>query len=324
MRFLPLLVLASCLTVLPAANEGDLELSPGASIHEVTAITGATGPRVLCVVAHPDDEVAFAATLYKTATFLEGVIDIVVITNGEGGFKYSTLAESIYGRELTDEATGRQCLPAIRRKEQIAGCRLMHVRRLYALNQKDHRYTVDLSEVLGPGAGVWDLEAVRKDLDAILKDGRYDFVFTHVPVPTTHAHHQAATILALEAVAALPEASRPVVLGAGLPEDAAPFTGLEGHPLTRLRPGRPPFVFDRTQAFGYRDRLDYKIVVNWVIAEHKSQGTMQLLMNHGDAERYWLYDRNREGAADTARALFLALEAPQFKAKHYGPSAGVK
>jgi len=323
MRFLPLLLLVSCLAAVPAAN-GDLQLSPGATIHEVTAVKDAAGPRVLCVVAHPDDEVAFAATLYKTATLLNGVADIVVITNGEGGFKYATLAESIYGLELTDEAIGRKYLPAIRRREQIAGCRIMHVRRLYALNQKDHRYTVDLNEVLGTGATVWDLGAVRKDLRAILEHGRYDFVFTHVPVPTTHAHHQAATILALEAVAALPDEKRPVVLGAGLAEDAEPFAGLEGRPLTRLRPDQPPFVFDRTQAFGYRDRLNYKIIVNWVIAEHKSQGTMQLFMNHGDAERYWLYDRNRRGAVAAARELFRKLTAPQFKARHYGPSAGVK
>jgi LmbE family N-acetylglucosaminyl deacetylase len=324
MRFLPLLLLASCLAVLPAANGGDLELSRGATVHEVTAAPNATGPRVLCVIAHPDDEVAFAATLYKTATLLNGVVDIVVITNGEGGFKYATLAESIYGRELTAEAIGRARLPAIRRKEQIAGCRIMQVRRLFALNQKDHRYTRDLDEIFGSGAKVWDLEAVRKDLRAIVEHGRYDFVFTHVPVPTTHAHHQAATVLALEAVAAGPEAKRPVVLGAALSEDAEPFAGLEGHPITRLRPDRPPFVFDRTQSFGYKDRLNYKIIVNWVIAEHKSQGTMQLYMNRGDEERYWLYDRNPKGAVTAAREFFRKLAAPQFKTKHYGPSAGVK
>ena len=72
------------------------------------------GPRVLCVVAHPDDEIAFAGVLYKTATFLDGVCDLVTITNGEGGFKYATLAEPLYGLELTDEVVGRRHLPEIR------------------------------------------------------------------------------------------------------------------------------------------------------------------------------------------------------------------
>ena len=49
------------------------EVTKALGVHEVTPRDGATGPRVLVVVAHPDDEVAFAATLYKTTTALNGV-----------------------------------------------------------------------------------------------------------------------------------------------------------------------------------------------------------------------------------------------------------
>ena len=73
---------------------------------ELHSIEAPRGPRILCVVAHPDDEIAFAATLYQTALALEGACDVAVITNGEGGFKYSTLSEPIYGLELTEEAVG--------------------------------------------------------------------------------------------------------------------------------------------------------------------------------------------------------------------------
>ena len=76
-----------------------------------------TGPRVLVVVAHPDDETAAAATIYKITHELNGMVDQCVITNGEGGYKYSTLAESYYGLELTDEAVGRANLPRIRKQE---------------------------------------------------------------------------------------------------------------------------------------------------------------------------------------------------------------
>jgi hypothetical protein len=66
-------------------------LCPGA----VTAQAD-SAPKVLVVTAHPDDHAEFAAVIYKITHDLGGVVDLVVITNGEGGFKYSTLAESYY------------------------------------------------------------------------------------------------------------------------------------------------------------------------------------------------------------------------------------
>jgi len=59
-----------------------------------------SNPKVLAVVAHPDDETQFAATLYKISHEMGGTVDVVMITNGEGGYKYSTLAEPIYHREV--------------------------------------------------------------------------------------------------------------------------------------------------------------------------------------------------------------------------------
>jgi hypothetical protein len=63
------------------------------------------GPRVLCVVAHPDDEIAFAGALYKTATLLDSVCDLVTITNGEGGFKYATLLGEASRRAIRNPGT---------------------------------------------------------------------------------------------------------------------------------------------------------------------------------------------------------------------------
>ena len=280
------------------------------------------GPRILTVVAHPDDEISFAGTLYKTSHFLAGRCDVAVITNGEGGFKYATLAESLYGCELTLEDVGRSELPAIRKRELRSGCELLGVRDLYFFDQKDHRYTTDLGEVLGPGAGVWDLERVRAGLRALLHRGDYDFVFTLAPTATTHAHHQAATFLALEAAWSLPPGDRPVVLcsqpRAGDPVPAS--ASLEGLPSSRTRD--PGLVFDLTRKFGHRERLDYRIVVNWAIAEHKSQGTMQLLMNRGEQERFLLFEGNNEDAEERARTLFRQLERDPFTRREYGSSAG--
>src|ERR1700735_3486907 len=58
-------------------------------------------PKILLVVAHPDDEYTFAATVYRVAKELGGTVDEVVITDGAGGFHYSTLSEPIYGIPLT-------------------------------------------------------------------------------------------------------------------------------------------------------------------------------------------------------------------------------
>ncbi len=298
----------------------------GRDVVRVTDRPCASGPRVLCVVAHPDDEIAFAGTLYKTTTHLDGVCDVVVITNGEGGFKYSTLSEPVYGLELTEEEIGRRELPAIRRRELIEGCRILRVHDVRFLGQRDHRYTQDVGEILGEDAEVWDVPFVLESLDCVLRRGDYDLVLTLTPTPETHGHHQAATILALEAVLALDPGERPPTLcvrtAAGDEPAPSDFSGLGGYPVTRIAESVDPFVFDRAQALGYRGRLSYRILANWAIAEHKSQGTMQLLTDGVDREHYFLFERTRPASLDELRRFFAALAEPQYPPKTYGPSAG--
>jgi hypothetical protein len=77
------------------------------------------------------------------------------------------------------------------------------------------------------------------------------------------------------------------------------------------------------QKFGYEDKLDYRILVNWVIAVHFSQGTMQLAMNQGEREEFYLFALDGEGARETTGDLFERLSKPQFPSKTYGESAGV-
>jgi LmbE family N-acetylglucosaminyl deacetylase len=295
-------------------------------LRRVRTLDDVRGPLVLAVVAHPDDEVAFAGVMYKNTTHLGGASDLFVITNGEGGFKYATLAEDVYGRALTDEAVGRAELPDIRADELVEGCRYIGVRDVYLLRETDHRYTQDPAEVLGPGAGVWDLARVRRLLRARLAAEPYDFVLVLPPSPTTHGHHQAATALALEAVAELESGARPIVLcptgrKADAPPDAPP-PALAGFSSTRVRTDVGPFVFDRARPFGHQGRLDYRIVANWAIAAHKSQGTMQLLMNGTDVASYWIFALHDDLEAALAERWFERLAEPQFAAREYGPSAG--
>ncbi len=191
----------------------------------------------------------------------------------------------------------------------MAGGELVGIRNYFFLDEYDNAYTENIDSIL---TAVWDADRVRSRLIHIMSGGPYDFVFVHLPPVNFHAHHKSATILALEAARALPSGTRPVVLGSfvGAKSDTS-LTGFVEHPgysVTRVRDGGPHFFFDRTQPLDETGRLNYHIVVNWLIAEHRSQGTMmQFLMNRGDVERFWFFDANDPSGFDAARRLFTRL-----------------
>ncbi|MEM1448929.1 MAG: PIG-L family deacetylase [Planctomycetota bacterium] len=287
-----------------------------------------SAPRVLVVVAHPDDELVATGALYVNGARLGGPCDVLTITDGQGGFKYATFAEARYGLELTREEVGRAQLPAIRRDEQRRSLEVLGARMLVRLKQTDHRYTRDRFEVLAEDAGVWDLDAVAASLDVRLADEGYDFVLTLAPTAETHGHHQAATLLALRAVERMAVADRPVVLcceveGADEPGVGQPPEVLGDEPLARLRDGAGPYVIDRTRPIGHRGRLSLKSIANVAIAQHLSQGTMLGFIGRGDLEEYWIFDVSPADAADRCEAWFARLQDPAFPEREYGESAGV-
>src|ERR1051326_1544551 len=51
----------------------------------IHAFSQTAPPKVLIVIAHPDDESAFSATVYKITHELKGTVDLLMVTNGEGG-----------------------------------------------------------------------------------------------------------------------------------------------------------------------------------------------------------------------------------------------
>ncbi len=269
---------------------------------------GQAPPRVLLVTAHPDDDAAFAGAVYQVTHKLGGVADLALVTDGGGGFRYATLAEPIYGLRLTDSTVARNHLPAIRKRELMAGGAIVGLRNYFFLDQPDLGYTQDVDSVF---RAVWDTALVRRQLAGIMDRGGYDVVVGLVPYPETHAHHKGATLLALAAAQSLPPGRRPVVL-AGFPcafdGRELEFGGLPGHPLSRVSDSGAIARFDRRQKLGHDGRLDFRIIANWVIAEHKSQGTMQLLMNRGDVECYWYFDANGDAGRRRVRDLFAALQ----------------
>lgn len=272
-----------------------------------------SGPSVLVITAHPDDEAMFAATMYRVTHALGGDLHLALITDGAGGYRFSTLAEPLYGTSLTDEAVARTELPAIRKKELEAGGRIVGISQYFYLDQPDEGKTENADSVM---KYVWDTDQIASRLDQILSEHSYDFIFTHLPIKPFHAHHKAATILALEAVNRMPPERRPIILGSfstgGMDDVVAQFQQLEGFPVTAIRKDVGPWTFDRATPFGTDNRLHYGIIANWLISEHKSQGTMQLFMagpNPG-TERFWLYALNPSTAAEKATALFDAINAP--------------
>jgi len=244
--------------------------------------------KLLIVVAHPDDEYACAAVIYRLVRESGWIADQVIVTDGESGYRYAALAEAFYGVPLTGEV-GRARLAAIRKRETARAGKVLGIRNHHFLDQKDLGFAADASVATTAN---WDRQHIRGFLTALLVRERYDVVVTLLPTKETHGHHRAATILALEAIANLPEEHRPVVLGAeprAADEGSLAFSGLPDHPLTRTAHSEAVIQFDRSLSFGYQNALSYQIVVNWMIAEHKSQGLFQNDAGKHSSESFWLF-----------------------------------
>ena len=272
--------------------------------------------RVLLVVAHPDDEYEVAGTVYRISKELFGTVDQVVITDGEAGYRYSSLAVPYYGIDLTNEAVGRARLPGIRKEEARRAGRILGIQHQWFLNEKDDRFTLDAGESLHRS---WHEERILRVLQQRLSKGHYDFVFVLLPSEQTHGEHKAASILALEAVERLPASQRPIVLGAQAGgRDPAPYTSVLGYSFTATDSPSPQFQFDRNTRFGYRESLSYQIVVDWIIAEHKSQGLFQTRCQQDRFENFWLFTVNRTLAAGEAESLFAAVTPRPERAREIG------
>jgi LmbE family N-acetylglucosaminyl deacetylase len=188
----------------------------------------------------------------------------------------------------------------------MAGGKIVGMRNYFFFDQVDDEYSKDIARPMEN----WDTDWIKQRLQKILKEEQYDFVFTMTPTDATHGHHKASAILALQAIQDLPDEERPLVFATTIADSVGEqnnYSQLEGYSISKLMDGQQPMEFDRTQKFGFDNRLDYKIIANWVIAEHKSQGTMQLLMGRGNVEQYWPYQINREQDLNKAKNFFEAV-----------------
>jgi N-acetylglucosamine malate deacetylase 2 len=107
-------------------------------------------------------------------------------------------------------------------------------------------------------------------------------------------------VLALEAASAAELEQRPCVLAA-----EALSSHVNSPDVSRLGLSLIEYNIWRTQTFGFHDALNFQIVANWVIAEHKSQGLFQMDVGRHDVERFWEFKQNNTG--DRAEQLFAQL-----------------
>jgi hypothetical protein len=82
-------------------------------------------------------------------------------------------------------------------------------------------------------------------------------------------------------------------------------------------PNVQPFVVDRSASFGFKNRLSYHIIVAWLVAEHKSQGTVQLGMNTRDLEVFYPFACNSAAALSKAQSMFASLQRVGQQVKTY-------
>jgi LmbE family N-acetylglucosaminyl deacetylase len=292
--------------LLPSRKDFLLALAGGALLPQIVTAQPKR-EKLLIVTAHPDDEYAFAAVTYRLVRECGWTADQIVITNGESGYRYATLAETFYGKSLAGTSEGRANLSAIRKQEARNAGKILGIREHYFLDQQDLGFDTNAASA---DSSNWDRPYVRSILADTLNREKYDAVFTLLPNAQTHGHHRAATLLALEAVSNI-AGQRPLIFGAeprGMDEATPAFSGLADEPPTRTLGATPALIFDREAAFGYRESLNYQIVANWLIAEHKSQGLFQKDSGQHRFEQFWLFAASGETALEGLPYLQKLLE----------------
>jgi LmbE family N-acetylglucosaminyl deacetylase len=280
-----------------------------------TAIFSQTGPKVLVVDAHPDDETSFPIILYKITHELKGTVDLALITDGSGGFNGSELGSVYYGLNLTDSVVGRSELPRIRKKEVMEAGDILGIRQYFFFDQVDDYYKLDpLPYVSGKK---WDVPFIEKKLDKILKTNQYDYVITMLPYEGQHGHHKAAVIMALRAIERMQPEKRPIILAGSTYKDEKPddFTVLKDFPETAMKLNAPTFSLDVSSHFGRGKQVSYQVVAHWVVAAYKSQGDMQQNPLYiGDKETFRLFNINNDSAIAKVTSLFEVLNKAGFSA----------
>jgi hypothetical protein len=260
---------------------------------------------VLVVIAHPDDETLFAGFIHALTHKINAIVDLVCITNGEGGFRHSAPSEYLYDNlQLSKENIGRQHLPRIRKQELFASGRILGIRKFFFYDQLDLKYDRNIDIIFSEQ---WNKEGVIQQLEQTIKTGNgihgYDIMLIMLPSIESHGHHTASGLLALETIERLREnkiinIKIPTVIG------GSEFT-LNQLPIylsnrlaeiSSILPNE--FQFNRTWKLSNTTNIpDYQMIVIWTCSEHKSQGGLiaeTLTKYRRENEQYFYFSINNE------------------------------
>jgi LmbE family N-acetylglucosaminyl deacetylase len=272
-------------------------------------------PKVLIIQAHPDDESLLSGTLYKIAHDLQGIVDSIVITNGEGGYDTGIIGEWIYHKKLTNETIGRAFLPKIRKEEMIKAANILNFRNVYFLEEIDVGFTLDVDIVLKKW---WNVSYIKDRIKTIIQRENYDIIFCFLPVSDTHGEHKAASVIGLEIVKEMlnyfNSSKVPIILGASATKNG--YIPLSNYPITKA-PESAQFFFDlKTPIKSLHNNLNYAIIVAWGITAHKSQGELQMrLLNNNSQliEYFYYFDINPKENIKIAEELFKKIQLTPFR-----------
>ncbi|CAF4521105.1 unnamed protein product [Rotaria sp. Silwood1] len=260
---------------------------------------------VLVVIAHPDDETLFAGFIYALVHKINAIVDLVCITNGEGGFKYSAPSEHLYDNlQLSKESIGRQHLPRIRKQELLASGKILGIRKFFFFDQLDLKYDRNVDIVF---AEQWNKEIIIQLLEQIIKTGNntqgYDIMLIMLPSTESHGHHTASGLLALETIERLQQNKStnikiPTIIGGSefLLNQLPIYSSNRLAEISSILPNE--FRFNRRWTLNNTTNIpDYQTIVIWACSEHKSQGgliTETLTTYVREYEQYFYFSINNE------------------------------
>ena len=123
------------------------------------------------VTAHPDDESLMSVALWKLTHELNFIIDIVVLTDGEGGHAHSHFSKIYYNDVNLNIGEKRQ-------EEMKESANILGIRNVTFLHQADAGYTLDVSVIFPQKeqetfTSIWDTSFVLKTLIDIFSSNIY-------------------------------------------------------------------------------------------------------------------------------------------------------
>ncbi|UJR33739.1 hypothetical protein I4U23_021166 [Adineta vaga] len=260
---------------------------------------------VLVIIAHPDDETLFAGFLHALTQKIHAIVDLVCVTNGEGGYRHSAPSAYLYDNlELSREIIGRQHLPRIRKQELLASGRILGIRKYFFYDQIDLKYDRNVDVVF---TEQWNKEEMIQRFEQTIRTGNgndgYDIMLVMLPSMNSHGHHTASGLLGLETIKRLRNKNishlkLPTIIGASefVVNETPTYPSNQLADICSKLPNE--FRFNRRWKLSKTtDMFDYQTIVMWTCSEHKSQGgliTETLTTYARNYEQYFYFSLNED------------------------------